>query len=160
MIVGSQRRAIITVNSRAIPVRRRYSLAHEIGHWHHHRGKILFCAATDIDNPVHGPLDPETQADQFASDLLLPDFMFRARVGKMKRLVLATEREIAVEFSVSLTATLLKLVKPTGFRLSACATTRSVGGGSGRLRWCRNGVFRKMNSRALNRDLSSSVQGR
>jgi hypothetical protein len=117
MIVGGQRRAIITVNSRAIPARRRFSLAHEIGHWHHHRGRILFCGAADIGNPAHGPLDPESQADQFASDLLLPDFMFRPRIMKMKRLVLSAVREIAEEFSVSLTATLLKLVESDRFPL-------------------------------------------
>ena len=110
MIVGAQRRAIITVNSRAIPTRRRFSLAHEIGHWHHHRGQILFCGSADIGNPAHGPLAPESQADQFASDLLLPDFMFRPRAMKMKRIVLSAVREIAEEFNVSLTATLLKLV--------------------------------------------------
>jgi Zn-dependent peptidase ImmA (M78 family) len=117
MIVGGQRRAIITVNSRAIVARRRFSLAHEIGHWHHHRGKILFCSAADIGNLAHGPLDPESQADQFASDLLLPDFMFRPRIMKMKRLVLSVVREVAEEFSVSLTATLLKLVESDRFPL-------------------------------------------
>jgi hypothetical protein len=109
MIVGAQRRAIITVNCRAIHTRRRFSLAHEIGHWHHHRGRILFCGAADIGNPAHAPLDPENQADQFASDLLLPDFMFRPRIVKIKPLMLSTIREIAEEFNVSLTATLLKL---------------------------------------------------
>jgi Zn-dependent peptidase ImmA (M78 family) len=109
MIVGSQRRAIITVNSRSIPTRRRFSLGHEIGHWHHHRGRILFCGTADIGNPGHGALDPENQADQFASDLLMPDFMFRPRVMKLKRPLLSTSREIAEEFGVSLTATLLKL---------------------------------------------------
>lgn len=114
-IVGGERRAIITVNSRAIPRRQRFSLAHEIGHWHHHRGQILFCGAAEIGNPAHGPLDPESQADQFASDLLLPDFMIRPRLLKMKRLVLATAREIAEEFDVSLTATLLKIVESNRF---------------------------------------------
>jgi Zn-dependent peptidase ImmA (M78 family) len=115
IIVGTQRRAIITVNSRAIPTRRRFSLAHDIGHWHHHRGRILFCGAADIGNPAHSPLDPENQADQFASDLLLPEFMFRPRIMKMKRLVLSTVREIAEEFNVSLTATLLKLADSDRF---------------------------------------------
>lgn len=114
-IVGSQERAIITVNSRSIPARQRFSLAHEIGHWHHHRGRILFCGASDIGNPGRGALDPESQADQFASDLLLPGFMFRPRIMKMKRLVLASVREIAAEFSVSLTATLLKLAESDRF---------------------------------------------
>lgn len=115
MIVGSQRRAIITVNNRSIPTRRRFSLAHEIGHWHHHRGGILYCGAGEIGNPARSALDPETQADQFASDLLLPDFMFRPRIAKIKRLTLATVREIAAEFDVSLTATLLKLVESNCF---------------------------------------------
>jgi Zn-dependent peptidase ImmA (M78 family) len=117
MIVGAQRRAIITVNSRSIPARRRFSLAHEIGHWHHHRGRILFCGSADIGNPAHSALDPENQADQFASDLLLPDFMFRPRITKMKRLVLSVVREIADEFNVSVTATLLKLVESDRFPL-------------------------------------------
>lgn len=115
MIVGSQERAIITINSRAIPTRRRFSLGHEIGHWHHHRGRILFCGAADIGNPAHGPLDPESQADQFASDLLLPDFMFRPRIIKLKRLVFSAVREIAEEFNVSLTATLLKIAASDRF---------------------------------------------
>jgi Zn-dependent peptidase ImmA (M78 family) len=115
MIVGAQRRAIITVNSRAIPTRRRFSVAHEIGHWHHHRGRILFCGAADIGNPAHSGLNPENQADLFASDLLLPDFMFQPRITRMKRITLATAREIAEEFNVSLTATLLKLAESDRF---------------------------------------------
>jgi uncharacterized damage-inducible protein DinB len=71
MIAGAQRRAIITVNSRTIPTRRRFSLAHEVGHWHHHRGRILFCGAADIGNPAHGPLDPKNQADQISRYVLL-----------------------------------------------------------------------------------------
>jgi uncharacterized protein DUF955 len=114
-IVGTQTRAVITVNSRAIPTRRRFSLAHEIGHWHHHRGQILFCGSADIENPARGPLDPETQADEFASDLLLPDFMFRPRVMTFKRLNLSVAREVAAEFNVSVTATLLKFVESDSF---------------------------------------------
>lgn len=110
MIVGAERRAIIIVNSNSLPVRQRFSLAHEIGHWHHHRGRILVCGAADIGNPAHSALNPENQADQFASDLMLPGYMFRPRIMKMKRLALTSAREIADEFNASLTATLLKLV--------------------------------------------------
>ena len=109
MIVGTGRRAIITVNSNAIATRQRFSLAHEIGHWHLHRGRILVCGASDIENPAHGALDPENQADQFASDLILPNYMLRPRMMKMTRLSLSSAREIAEAFKTSLTATLLKL---------------------------------------------------
>ena len=62
-IVGSSKHAVIAINSSAIPTRRRFSLAHELGHWHHHRGRVLFCGPADIGNFARGPLDPERQAD-------------------------------------------------------------------------------------------------
>ena len=109
MIVGAEQRAIITVNSNTLPVRQRFSVAHEIGHWHHHRGRVLVCGAADIGNPAHRAPDPEVQADQFASDLILPNYMVRPRIAKLKRLSLSGAREIADEFNASVTATLLKL---------------------------------------------------
>src|SRR5688572_18449580 len=98
MIVGSAARAIITVGTSGTPERRRFSLAHEIGHWHHHRGRILFCGSEEIGNPAHRTLDPEYQADEFASDLVLPNYMFLPRIAKMKRLALSAVREIEEEF--------------------------------------------------------------
>jgi hypothetical protein len=115
MIVGTARRAIITVNSNALPTRKRFSLAHEIGHWHLHRGRVLVCAENDIGNPAHRALDPENQADQFASDLILPGYMLRPRIAKLKRLSLSSAREIADEFNASLTATLLSLADADHF---------------------------------------------
>lgn len=131
MIVGSSRRAIITVNSKAIPVRRRFSIAHEIGHWHHHRGRILFCGTRDIGNPADEIFNPEKQADQFASDLVLPNFMVRPRVMRIKRPTLAAVREIASEFEVSDTATLLKLVDLNQFPILAICHNKE------RRRWFR-----------------------
>jgi hypothetical protein len=54
-IVGSKRRA---VNSRSMPERRRFSLAHELGHWHHHRGRVLFCGKNDVCNFAYDALNP------------------------------------------------------------------------------------------------------
>lgn len=119
MIVGSETRAIITVGTGGIPERRRFSLAHEIGHWHHHRGKILFCGSQEIGNPAHRSLDPEYQADEFASDLVLPNYMFRPRIVKMKRISLSAVREIKDEFNASLTAALLKLIEANLFPVIA-----------------------------------------
>ena len=98
MIVGSQRRAIITVNSESLPTRQRFSLAHEIGHWHHHRGRILYCGAHEIGNPTDAVSNPEKQADEFASDLILPGYMLRPRAAKVKRLTLSVARELGEEF--------------------------------------------------------------
>jgi Zn-dependent peptidase ImmA (M78 family) len=108
-IVGSKRRAVISVNSRSMPERRRFSLAHELGHWHHHRGRILFCGKNDVCNFANDALNPERQADSFASDLILPGFMIEPRLRKMKRPTLAAARELAEKFHASLTATLVKM---------------------------------------------------
>jgi len=108
-IVGSKRRAVISVNSRSMPERRRFSLAHELGHWHHHRGRVLFCGKNDVCNFANDALNPERQADGFASDLILPNYMIDPRLRKMKRLTLSTARELADEFCASLTATLFKV---------------------------------------------------
>ena len=111
MIVGDDKHAIITVNSRSGDERRRFSVAHEIGHWHLHRGKRLFCSAVDIGNPRHDVLNPERQADDFASDLILPDFMVRPRAMKIRKVTIAAVDELAGEFSASRTATLIKLAR-------------------------------------------------
>jgi Zn-dependent peptidase ImmA (M78 family) len=108
-IVGSKRRAVISVNSRSMPERRRFSLAHEIGHWHHHRGRILFCGKNDVCNFANDALNPERQADSFASDLLLPSYMLEPRLRKIKRPTLAAARDLVDEFEASLTATLFKM---------------------------------------------------
>jgi Zn-dependent peptidase ImmA (M78 family) len=82
-IVGHDRHAIISVNAASRLTGQRFSLAHELGHWHHHRGRCLFCTASQIGNPETGPLDPERQADDFAADLVLPHFMIWPRLLKV-----------------------------------------------------------------------------
>jgi hypothetical protein len=114
-IVGSTRRAVIAINSSSIPTRQRFSLGHELGHWHYHRGRLLFCGPSDIGNFAGGPLDPERQADTFASDLILPGYLVRPKILKLRKLTLAFTREIADEFKASMTATLIKLVNEDRF---------------------------------------------
>jgi len=116
-IVGTSKRAVIAVNISRGRTRRRFSLAHELGHWHHHRGQILFCGPSDIDNFAGGPLDPERQADAFASELILPSYLLRPKVLKLKRPTLALIREIAQEFDASLTATLIRILNEDRFPL-------------------------------------------
>jgi Zn-dependent peptidase ImmA (M78 family) len=114
-IVGSLSRAVIAINSSSIPTRQRFSLAHELGHWHHHRGRVLFCGPADIGNFVGGPLDPERQADAFASDLILPGYLVRPKISKLKKISLNHARELAEEFRASLTATLIKILNDNQF---------------------------------------------
>lgn len=114
-IVGSARKAVISVNSNSPPARRRFSLAHELGHWHYHRGQILFCDKNDIGNFAASANNPERHADEFASDLVLPNYLLAPRLRKLKRVTLANAREISDEFCASLTATLLKITLSNEF---------------------------------------------
>jgi Zn-dependent peptidase ImmA (M78 family) len=114
-IIGSQTRAVITVSNRSIPERQRFSLAHELGHWHHHRDRMLFCGQKEVGRFGNDANNPEQQADRFASDLILPNYLLAPRLTKVKRMTLALVRELREEFQASLTATLLKLVKSNRF---------------------------------------------
>ncbi len=117
-IIGTQRRAVITVNSRSLPERRRFSLGHELGHWHHHRGQLLFCDKRDVANFANDALNPERHADAFASDLILPNYLLDPRLRKWKRVTLALARELADEFCASLTATLFKVTLSNHFPMA------------------------------------------
>lgn len=68
-IVGLGDRAIVSLDPRPIPRRRRFSLAHELGHWIHHRGKTTFCRKDDIGD-AREFADVERTANAFASDLV------------------------------------------------------------------------------------------
>ena len=116
-IVGSARRAIIAVNTQSSPERRRFSIGHELGHWQHHRGRILFCGPKDVENPDDDALNPERHADEFASDLLLPNYLLHPRLRKIRRITLAVAREIGHDFTASTTATLIKVVQSNRFPL-------------------------------------------
>lgn len=111
-IVGGSKRAVITVNASSPPNRQRYSLSHEIGHWHHHKGKILYCGPSDVENPaINNVLNPERQADDFASDLILPNYLFRPLAVKLRKPTLPFIRDLGALFQASTTATLIKLVQ-------------------------------------------------
>jgi hypothetical protein len=58
------------------PARRRFTIAHELGHWCMHRAgrERLFCRASAVDPPEERPERPvvEREADAFAAALLMP----------------------------------------------------------------------------------------
>jgi Zn-dependent peptidase ImmA (M78 family) len=53
-IVGTTDAAIITIHSGSTSRRKRFSIAHELGHWHHHRGKCLACRLEEMRGDVAG----------------------------------------------------------------------------------------------------------
>lgn len=110
-IIGNGNQAIITVNSRSFPQRQRFSLAHELGHWNHHRGRILVCQADEIGSSDNKRSPAERVADTYAADILMPRYIFQPIAQSYAKLTFQTVREIAGIFDTSLTATAIRLVE-------------------------------------------------
>ncbi|HRX40354.1 MAG TPA: ImmA/IrrE family metallo-endopeptidase [Parvularculaceae bacterium] len=111
-IIGRGDKAIISVDIDAQPRRQRFSVAHELGHWRHHRGRCLICRAEDIGTGrQRSATDPERIADEFASDLLLPRYMLDPMLRGVPRPTMKAVRSIAEAFDASLTATLIKIIE-------------------------------------------------
>lgn len=102
-------RAVITVSSSVNTYeRKRFCIAHEIGHLEmRHSG--LSCSSDDIDSWAHKPAatNRETLSNQFAAALLLPErFLADRCVGHEPSLDHISQ--LASEFRVSLTATAIR----------------------------------------------------
>ena len=113
-IIGAGDKAIITVNSKAIPGRRRFSSGHELGHWMKDRGQSAFgCSKMQLYYAWTGN-NPETRANTFASDLLMPLSMFKP-LAKSQPVTLDTVADLAQVFQMSRTATAIRLVNHGSF---------------------------------------------
>lgn len=109
-IVGANDRAIITVNSRSSRRRCRFSIGHELGHWHYDRGRLLICQADEIGR-AGGRSGSESAADRFASSLLMPEYLMRTAMRTHPRICFETVRVIARLFDTSTTATAIRLIE-------------------------------------------------
>lgn len=110
-ILGYGDRAVITVDNQRRRSRLRFSTAHELGHWHSHRGRSLMCRPDEIGNPRRNPIDPERIADSYAADLLLPRYLFVPRANSYGKTSFETLDKLTDEFSTSMTATAIRLVE-------------------------------------------------
>ena len=70
-LIGYRDKGIITVTTGISPERRRFSIAHEIGHWEQHRGQSFACRIEEraLDKVAKGK---EREADDYASSLMMP----------------------------------------------------------------------------------------
>jgi Zn-dependent peptidase ImmA (M78 family) len=109
-ILGYGDRAIITVNRASPRARQRFSGGHELGHWMRDRGKIAFVCSEKVFATEWSNDNPERRANRYATDLLLPDFMFIPR-AKNRAITFETVRDLANQFQMSLTATAIRLVE-------------------------------------------------
>jgi hypothetical protein len=113
-IIGTGDKALITINSKSIPGRQRFSAGHELGHWMKDRGQSAFgCSKTQLYSAWTGN-NAETRANRFASDLLLPTGMF-VPLANNRPITLETIEYLAGVFKMSRTATAMKLVNRGSF---------------------------------------------
>jgi IrrE N-terminal-like domain len=108
-IIGCADNAIITVNEHSSYRRKRFSIAHELGHWCYHRGKALVCRVEEIR--PRDPTSPERIADAYAADLLMPHYLFRPAARQQPKLTFKAVSTLAEIFHTSQTATAIRLVE-------------------------------------------------
>lgn len=109
-LVGYHNRAIVTIKNQSDQRRKRFSLAHELGHWNYHRGRSFECRVDDwVDGYNSKPVE-EREADNYASELLMPKFMFDPLARNLKRPTFDGVKELADIFNTSITATAIRLV--------------------------------------------------
>lgn len=107
-IMGYGDKALIVVNAESIPSRKRFSAAHELGHWMRDAGSISFgCNPEALIGS--GDANRETKANSYASDLLMPKFMFEPR-ARERPITFETVSDLAHVFQTSLTATSIRLI--------------------------------------------------
>jgi len=109
-IVGNRDKAFITVNSKSVRSRQRFSIGHELGHWMWDRGRMAFACSSDVQDRRWSGADKETLANKFAADLLMPAQMFRDRAQRRPSTI-ETVSDLADQFQASLTATAIRLVE-------------------------------------------------
>jgi hypothetical protein len=114
-IIGYGDRAIITVSEASGWRRKRFSVAHELGHWKWHRGRSFVCRSADIGAVgLASDLNPERVADQYAADLLLPGYLFRPKAGRIRRLCFEEIDALRERFRTSRTSTAIQAVRTSG----------------------------------------------
>lgn len=123
--------------------RRRFSIAHELGHYHiptHRcrREQGAMCGEREMRTGASDSAEIEWEANDFASELLMPTGQFGIDVAK-RDLSTATARELASEsfYDVSVTAAAWRMVQLSS---DPCALVVSSGG---RVEWaCRSESMR------------------
>jgi Zn-dependent peptidase ImmA (M78 family) len=110
-LIGYGKKAIATIRINSDERRKRFSLAHELGHWNLHHGRSFECRVTDVSEEYSSKPSEEKEADGYASDLLMPWYLFKPLAAQIKSPNLDSVKVLADRFSTSLTATAIRLAK-------------------------------------------------
>lgn len=114
-LVRTNRCGVITVRSDLTPPgRKRFAIAHELGHFflHPQTKQLKLCTDKDMSIWRENYLCEESEANAFAAELLMPEFLF-APLLKGKDPEFDFVRELADLFNATLTATALQFIRLT-----------------------------------------------
>jgi Zn-dependent peptidase ImmA (M78 family) len=113
------------------PGRKRFAVAHEVGHWllHKNVSQVLACTSEDMVAKYKAS-PPETEANCFAAELLMPEKLFTPRIRRAS-LSIQLLKDLAADFQTTLTATAIRYVELSD---DYCAVVVSE---QGRVRWWR-----------------------
>lgn len=110
-LIPGRRRGLVRLRS-GIPEtgRKRFAVAHELGHWELHRGlsQLSYCTDGDVHGYKGSP--SEIEASAFAAELLMPAPLFKPHCHVTKP-SLALVKELAERFETTLTATAVRFVE-------------------------------------------------
>lgn len=114
---------------------RRFAVAHEIGHFVLHKSlnQLEICHDKDLAT-WNSENAKETEANYFASELLMPEALFASRCD-LSKVSFKELIPLAKEFQTSLTATALRLVQ---FCPESCAVIVSE---NGKIKWHRKSSY-------------------
>lgn len=111
IVAGQAHRGFIRVRTGIrSPGRRRFVIAHELGHFHLHKRQSYTDTPRELSTYRNG--DIETEANVFASELLMPEFLFAPRVEGMAP-AQSNLQALAEEFSTSHLATVIQFLSYT-----------------------------------------------
>jgi Zn-dependent peptidase ImmA (M78 family) len=118
---------ILVKDSIREPGRKRFTIAHEIGHYvlPHHGHAGCLCGSDDVESWAQSIADHEREANIFASELLVPRALVTEKV-RQSHPTFDLIRDIAGTFSTSLTASAYRVMDLTGFRAAIVWSTRGV----------------------------------
>lgn len=134
-LLRTQKLGIINVSDDAFTSNKwRFVVAHELGHFLRHPNNDNFEACTRGDLSNYTGIGRETEANDFASELLMPEVLFKKACDR-NRPSLRDVGELAERFKTSLSSTALRLVL---FAPEPCAVVHSTDGIVDWLDWSPN----------------------
>ncbi len=107
--------------------RKRFVMAHELGHYELHRGMLsmISCSENDFIQWNSDNQHLEVEANYFAGELLMPEEIFKRRLAG-KELSLGLLESLCDEFSVSLTAAAIRFVTLRPEYALVCSCPESI----------------------------------